>query len=367
MKRSNSFLSPFEHTSLIVLYVLIALAVFIAGWYGLGVLMDEPGAFYALYIILFLFAAALTGAYLWVLVTLPKGLSAEFDDIKNRIASGEIAGIKDFSDEFSAFLVKFFTFFRFDVVVAVVKIKGHRASFSPVDTHVPAINPEELSIKSREGEEVSFIGKFEYENQKLYGYLVPIWFGGDWLGYFAVYTDSKLYGIFRLLLKNFEEQYIDDQLMHVLHRDNLSHVRHLCADLETLSGKINREVFTSIEIFQDDLLDIILQQTGCKAGIIKSVFSKEVSCRGVQPGFIDKLTLPQNDKTINTSDDDLPRAMVKWVTGGELLAVIVLLDTGYEAIIRSGAMLENCLVIRIAQYFTSLEHKLALQRLMKLK
>nr|NQU92409.1 hypothetical protein [Bacteroidota bacterium] len=367
MKRITNFLSPFEHTSLIVLYVLIVLALFISGWYGLGLLFAEPGAFYALYIILFLFAGALLGAYLWVLITLPKGLAVEFDIIKNRIASGEISTVKDFSDELSRFLVKFFTFFRFDVVVAIVKVKGFQTSVFPVESSLPGIDVENLSLKSQKQEDVIYIGRVKYENQTLNGYLVPIWFGTDWLGYFCVLTDAKLYGMFKLILKNFEDQYIDDQLMHVLHRDNISEVRKLCSSLDAFSTRINKANFNSVTAFQDDLLKLLLRETGCRAGYIKSVFVNDSSQIGLPDPVPNKIALPEHNKTIHTGLEEWPLASVKWITTDEPLAVVVLLDASYEIISRAGSMLESCLVVKIGQQFTSLEHNLGLERLNRLK
>lgn len=216
MKQRKDILATVQGVSLIVAYVFVVSILFMAGWYGLGQVMTEPGALLALYVILFLLAGALIGAWLWVLIKIPQGIVREFDEIKNQIAAGEITNSTDFSKALAEFLVEYFSFFRFDVVSAQVKTKTAEAVIFPGNAPPIKIDVQLLVKKSQETEELIPLGRIVAGEQSLYGYLVPIWFGSEWLGYFCVFTDTKLFRIFKDFLKNFEEQFVDDQLMHVI-------------------------------------------------------------------------------------------------------------------------------------------------------
>ncbi len=219
MKQRKDILATVQGVSLIVAYVFVVSILFMAGWYGLGQIITEPGALLALYVILFLLAGALLGAWLWVLIKIPQGIAREFDKIKNQIAGGEINSSTDFSKALAEFLVDYFSFFRFDVVAAQVKTKTAEAVIFPGNAPAIKIDEQLLSKKSRETEDLIPLGKISIGGQNLYGYLIPIWFGREWLGYFCVFTDTKLFRVFKDFLKNFEEQFVDDQLMHVINSE----------------------------------------------------------------------------------------------------------------------------------------------------
>jgi len=219
MKNKKDVLGSLQSVSLFMAYIFVVLLLFLAGWYGLGFIVAEPGALLALYVILFLLCGGLLGAWLWVLIKIPQGIAREYDVIKNQIASGEIANSADFSKALAEFLVEYFSFFRFDVVAAQVKIKINDAFIFPENISPVKIDEQLLAKKSRETEDLIPLGRIAAGEQILHGYLVPIWFGHEWLGYFCVFTDTKLIKIFRGILETFEEQYVDDQLMHVINSE----------------------------------------------------------------------------------------------------------------------------------------------------
>jgi hypothetical protein len=219
MRRHKDIIGTVQSVSFIVAYIFVVFSIFLAGWYGLCQVIPEPGALLALYIILFLLAGGLLGAWLWVLVKIPQGLAREYDVIKNKIASREIANTEDFSRVLAEFLVVYFSFFRFDVVAALVKVKDQASISYPEGGLNIEIDDQDLIQKSQLTEALINLGKVSVQGQKLYGYLVPIWFGREWLGYFCVFTDTRLLNIFADYLKLFEEQFVDDQLMHVLPKE----------------------------------------------------------------------------------------------------------------------------------------------------
>ena len=217
MSATNKVFGSVLGFAVLVVYIFAAALLFMAGWYGLKLALPGPGIHLALYVILFILIAALLGAWLWVLVSLPQGLSARFDPIKNRIAAGEITSSKMFSEELAAFIASYFSFFRFDVNCVIVQVKNHDPYRFPEDNSMPYPEIRQLAEQSRSTRDLIPLGRQKCSGQNYYGYLVPIWFGGDWLGYFCVFTDTRLMKLFQQVLKEFEEQYVDDQLVHVLH------------------------------------------------------------------------------------------------------------------------------------------------------
>jgi len=216
MGQNKDVIGTVQNASFFIAYFFVVLSVFLAGWYGLCQLIREPGAILALYIILFLLAGGLLGAWLWVLIKIPQHVAKEFDDVKNKIAGGEISDPGGFSKALAEFLVDYFSFFRFDIVAARVHVKGSNPCMDPGDFPDLHFNSEQLMKQSRETEELIKLGPVSADTGKYHAYLVPIWFGKEWLGYFCVFTDTKLFKLFADYLKTFEEQFVDDQLMHVL-------------------------------------------------------------------------------------------------------------------------------------------------------
>jgi hypothetical protein len=63
-------------------------------------------------------------------------------------------------------------------------------------------------------------GKFLVGKKHYHLYIIPIWFGEEWLGYIGIFTERKLGKLFRAFLSDFENNYVDDQLKHVLNFKN---------------------------------------------------------------------------------------------------------------------------------------------------
>lgn len=207
---------PLKNTAVMVVFVLLLGVLYAGGWLGFESLFGMPVIFVVVYTLVFILGGGLLGAWLWVFIKLPTGMAEAFDVIKNRIASREISTSRDFASVIAGFMVGYFSFFRFDVVAAQVLIKDHEPFIFPTNYQncVPA--SEEVIQKSRQTEDVIALGKTGLNGKHCHRYLVPIWFGREWLGYILVFTDTRLDRMNRNFLKEFEALYIDDQLMHVL-------------------------------------------------------------------------------------------------------------------------------------------------------
>ncbi|HRW21916.1 MAG TPA: hypothetical protein P5509_08085, partial [Bacteroidales bacterium] len=62
------------------------------------------------------------------------------------------------------------------------------------------------------------IGKFKDKDFNLHFYTIPVWFGNDYLGYMVVGVRNKLGRFFIGFLQDFENLFIDDQLLHIVNR-----------------------------------------------------------------------------------------------------------------------------------------------------
>lgn len=216
-----------QNIAMVGFYLLSLGLVFFGGWYLLNSILLIPASILALYIIIFLLASGLFGAWLWVLIKLPSGLATAFDPIKNKIASREISSAEEFSIAIGEFLVDYFSFFRFDLVAVQIGIKNNEAQIFPMDLAQAKINEADLLSKSKASEDVMYNGTSTINGREYHSYIIPIWFGNEWLGYICAISDTRLNKTKRNFLKSFEEHYLDDQLMHVIYYESMKQNRLL--------------------------------------------------------------------------------------------------------------------------------------------
>ena len=221
MANNSNFLSILQSNSMVVAYLFFIGIIFVGGWFLLNSIFVLPGGFLALYVITFLLGGGLLAAWLWVFIKLPSGMARAFDPIKNKIASRQIASAEDFTSAIGKFMVDYFSFFRFDVMAVQVGIKGRKAIVFPDEFRQCTPDETELQTKSMATEEVLYNGTSTLKDRKCHNYIIPIWFGKEWLGYICVFSDTHLSKINLNFLKEFEELYVDDQLMHVLYYDSM--------------------------------------------------------------------------------------------------------------------------------------------------
>lgn len=217
MSPVRNILDPLKNAAVIVVYVILLGLIMAGGWYGLQTFFDPTGIFLALYVILFILGGGLLGAWLWVLIKLPTGITRKFDEIKNRIAAREISTSEEFALELARFLVDNFSYFRFDLLAVQVAVKDKCKVVYPENYRNFISAGPEISDKSRESENIISLGQINLNSRKCHGYILPFWFRNEWLGYALIYSDTRLNAINLDFLKEFEEHYLDDQLMHVLY------------------------------------------------------------------------------------------------------------------------------------------------------
>ena len=152
-----------------------------------------------------------------VILDLPK-VGYEFDEIKNDIASGIIKTPQEFAVRVSDFVCEHFNFFLFNVRYAFIQILDTPCYYSN-DAILERLGEKELesiTSKSQQTEDVIYFGLHTINKSDFHLYVIPIWFRESWLGFIGIFNSMKLIKIFALYLSSFEDQYIDDQLVHVL-------------------------------------------------------------------------------------------------------------------------------------------------------
>ncbi len=210
----SSHLEQFQIAVLTTTYVIFCLA-FIS-WFIL------PGYIYPLFkgvttiimTMVFIVIFVVFGAVLYVLFRIPFHLQYSFDDIKNRIANGSIATIGELEKELSDFIIQFFDFAFFDIEECAIQIRNRKIFFSS-DHLQGLLNYDEMAARAVETQKSIRVGKIRYQSGKYHVLLVPVWFGEEWYGYILVFSKTRFIPFTREILEDFENNFIDDQIIHV--------------------------------------------------------------------------------------------------------------------------------------------------------
>ena len=73
-----------------------------------------------------------------------------------------------------------------------------------------------LLDKSKALEEMTLAGKVSLPERDYQLYILPIWLGDTWLGYMALLSEKRISRFFRRFLMEYEENFLDDQIMHLV-------------------------------------------------------------------------------------------------------------------------------------------------------
>jgi hypothetical protein len=182
--------------------------------------------YFVLTFVLYLGITVVLGAFIYFISYIPFNLSTAFDPIKNDIASGRINTIHAFGEQVTEFVTGFFDFSFLDIEYAVFQSDGSEMISTPVHPELMNTLKEfDLLHISKQGDEIVKVGKLTVGDLPFHLYLVPIWFGEQWLGYLALLTPKTMGPFFRRFIQEFENNYIDDQLVHVLNSEKRQSAR----------------------------------------------------------------------------------------------------------------------------------------------
>ncbi len=214
---SFSVLYGIQRTFLSVLYMISVLALFWLLFFLLHDIIGANGVVIVLSSILYLVLVVILYGFIHVIMYIPANLAGAFDPLKNDIARRQISSSQDLADRLAEFMTSFFNFAFFDIECTIVRIRDQDSSH-PRGYIRRQDNPvlDELENISRETLDTSYCGKIRSDRGALHLYLTPLVFGEEWLGYIAVMSRRRLGKVFRNLLTEFENDFVDDQVIHVL-------------------------------------------------------------------------------------------------------------------------------------------------------
>jgi hypothetical protein len=215
--RSFSVLYGIQRTLLAVFYLASVLSLFWIIFYLLGDILGLQGVTIILVSIVYLVLAVLGYSFIHVISYIPSNLAGAYDPVQNAIADGSIQSAGELANELSSFMVTFFNFAFFDIEYALVKIKDVEG-FWPAekDPGEVGLNIGDLDKRNETVTETVYVGKLKIQDRNGHLYLIPINFGEEHLGYIAVVTRHRLWKIFMQLLTEFEDHFVDDQVVHIL-------------------------------------------------------------------------------------------------------------------------------------------------------
>ncbi len=214
----NQYTSTLENIQMAVLipaYIILTGTLSLALVY-LATRLSAPPLLILFISIIAVVCFAVLGSFLYVIWSIQFRIQYEFDDIKNSIASGKINDLDKFENELCRFILNFFQYSFFSVHHCIIKLKN-RPVHNPGGIETADI--DEIEKYAMTCHDVKLYDKNSRQPGSMYTYLLPVWFGHDYHGFIMMLTNKRLPGIFRKLLRDFENNFIDDQLVHVYNKE----------------------------------------------------------------------------------------------------------------------------------------------------
>lgn len=169
----------------------------------------------------YIIIAIVIGSLIHVISYIPFNLATAFDPIKNDIATGKISTINELAVRVTTFTVQFYNFSFLDISHAYIETKESGVVGFESNTQVDKVLQETRMLdKSRGLEEITLAGKISLPDRDYQLYILPIWLGGTWLGYMALLSEKRISRFFLRFLMEYEENFLDDQIMHVINFKN---------------------------------------------------------------------------------------------------------------------------------------------------
>jgi hypothetical protein len=215
-RRSYSYIYNVQRIILLVFFVTTAIALSIP--LTSLVLRLSPDLLYPVVITLvsYVILVVILGSLIHVISFIPFNLATAFDPIKNDIAAGKISTMEQLGERITAFTVEFYNFSFLDISHAYLQTKGSGILGHEKSSQIDALLDElKMLEKSRELEEITRAGTVTLPDRDYHLYILPIWFGDQWLGYMALLSERKISHFFQRFLMEYEENFLDDQVMHL--------------------------------------------------------------------------------------------------------------------------------------------------------
>lgn len=182
------------------------------------VIMLSPDHLFPLLATLLIYTAVgiVGGSLIHTISYIPNRLAAEFDPIKNDIATGAIKNQEELAMRLSDFVTHFFNFTFLDIAHAFLYTdKTGLVSCEELPKTRSAMEEADMLEKSKTLKEIHHAGKLTMGKEEFHLYILPIWLGDQWLGYMGLMSKRRIGKYFQKFLMDFENNYLDDQLMLV--------------------------------------------------------------------------------------------------------------------------------------------------------
>jgi hypothetical protein len=167
-------------------------------------------------LVAYMLGVVVLGSFMHVVSYIPFNLATAFDPIKNDIASGKIRNLEQLGKRLTLFTTGFFDFSFVDIEHAALQLEGTALiSHEELPELEGVLKEFGMMEKSRQLEEVIRAGRITLGPMKYQLYILPIWFAERYLGYMALVSRNRIGPFFRKFLMEFENNYLDDQIMIV--------------------------------------------------------------------------------------------------------------------------------------------------------
>ncbi len=216
---SFSVLYGIQRNLLAAFYLISAVSLFWLLFHLICNFFLVSGTVMVLVAVLYLVVIVLGYCAIHVISYIPANLAGAFDPIKNGIADGSIGTADELSAELAEFMCSFFDFAFFDISHALVSLGGKEPVASGGDKGKVIPEKDELEAFAGSLKEAAYFGRVGTSSGNRHLYVIPLIFGEKKLGFIAVLTRQRLWGIFIRLLVEFEKYFVDDQVVHVLARE----------------------------------------------------------------------------------------------------------------------------------------------------
>jgi hypothetical protein len=216
-RSSYSFIYNLQRIILLVFFTTTSIALSIP--LAMLVMKLSPNHLYPLVITLLIYmvVVVILGAMIHVISYIPFNLATAFDPIKNDIASGKISTIEQLGERITSFTVQFYNFSFLDITHAYIEIEESGIIGFESNTQLNKVLKEyKMLDKSKDFEDLTLAGKISLPERDYQLYILPIWLGESWLGYMALLSEKKISRFFQRFLMEYEGNFLDDQIMHVV-------------------------------------------------------------------------------------------------------------------------------------------------------
>jgi len=167
-------------------------------------------------LVLYLVLVVVLGSVIHTISFIPSKLAAAFDPIKNDIASGRISDLQELGKRISLFMTEFFNFAFLDIDHAFLHTEQTGVvSCEDIPEAAPAMEEFGMLEKSKTIKDIIRAGKITHDQYEYHLYILPVWLGDHWLGYMGLMTNKRIGRFYQKFLTEFENDFLDDQLMQV--------------------------------------------------------------------------------------------------------------------------------------------------------